>query len=148
MQRPSLCHLLCKARKRNRLLFPSFHKRFTCESSKIICAIVCKNCRITDTGETGDRTQKHLDDISQRASKPVSHHLNGSNHRDKSDFLVIAIKQCLSGDKRRLALLHTGILDTETKRTELEIQLCVTFPSSSIIFLPYYVLTYSFLTCD
>lgn len=107
---PSLCHLPCSLG--NEMYYfsqkcPHFHEGFIFESCNVMYDIVCKEYRITYTGDTSrcsdDRVSKHLYGIYYHSSKPVSNYFKGSNYGGKSDFLVTTIKQYHSDHRNSLA---------------------------------------------
>jgi hypothetical protein len=75
---------------------------FTCTSSNLVYAIICKRCDKLYTGETGrrlaDRIRQHIQSIEgKQAATSVSEHFNASDHKGTHDIQVTGLVQ-LHGD--------------------------------------------------
>ena len=103
-------HVLCNVEK---LSGPkrsiTINNHFTCTSTNVIYSITCTLCKKLNIGVTGrrlgDRFREHLRDVEKddkNASKPVTRHLNLSNH-SKQHMVVCGLS------------LHQG--STESRKT-------------------------------
>jgi hypothetical protein len=79
---------------------------FTCTSSKLVYAIICKRCDKLYIGETGrrlaDRFRQHIQSIGgKQAATSVSEHFNASDHKGTHDIQVTGLVQ-LHGDTEHI----------------------------------------------
>ena len=78
---------------------------FTCTSSNLIYAIVCKRCDLVYIGETGrtlsTRYCEHLKDVAVGAPKPIPQHFCSPGHQSTSDTEVLGLRLRRGGVRSR-----------------------------------------------